>query len=144
LEKKLKKSILKKFKKMSFSYFPQYEHELFWRCYDILYAFLAHCGYCLKKWKILSIVYEGVNHETRSFLEYWNFCAKDVNEACDFLDWLAWDTYEFKTSYSDSYIPPLASVIIPLLCERFIIVLATIVILILMIFLMIVLLNCPV
>jgi len=34
------------------------------------------------------------------------FCAKDANEACDFLDWLAWDTYEFETNCSDSYIPP--------------------------------------
>ena len=40
------------------------------------------------------------------FLEQWDFCAKTVDEACDFLDWLAWDTYEFETSCSDFYIPP--------------------------------------
>ena len=54
----------------------------------------------------MSTVYDGVNCETRALLEYWNFCAKDVNEACDFLDWLAWDTYEFETSCYDSYVPP--------------------------------------
>jgi len=48
----------------------------------------------------------GVNYETRALLEQWDFCAKSVDEACDFLDWLAWDTYEFKTSCSDAYIPP--------------------------------------
>ena len=36
----------------------------------------------------LNTVYEGVNCETRALLEHWDFCARDVNEACDFLDWL--------------------------------------------------------
>jgi len=48
---------------------PQYEHELFWRYYDRLYIFLAHCDYCLKKWKLLDTVYEGVNCETLALLE---------------------------------------------------------------------------
>ena len=47
-----------------------------------------------------------MNHETRALLEQWDFCAKSVDEACAILDWLAWDTYEFETSCSDSYIPP--------------------------------------
>jgi len=46
-----------------------------------------------------------VNCETRALLEQWDFCAKSVDEACYFLDWLAWDTYEFETSCFDSYIP---------------------------------------
>jgi len=40
------------------------------------------------------------------FLEYWDFCANSVNKTCNFLNWLAWDTHEFKTGCSDSYIPP--------------------------------------
>ena len=51
-------------------------------------------------------VYEGVTCEIRTLLEYCDFCAKDINEACDFLGWLAWDTYEFETSCSDSCTPP--------------------------------------
>ena len=93
---------------MSLFHFSQYEHELFWRYYDRLHAFLAHCDFYLEKCKVLNTVYEGVNCETRTLLEYWDFCAKDVNEACDFLDWLAWDTYEFETSCSDfCTLPPL-------------------------------------
>jgi len=59
-----------------------------------------------------------VNHETRALLEQWNFCAKSVDEACDFLDWLAWDMYEFETSCSDSYIPsPCIPTYAPPMCE---------------------------
>ena len=91
---------------MSLSHFPQYEHELFWRYYDRLHAFLAHCDFFVEKWELLNTVYEGVNCETRTFLEYWNFCTKNVNEAQNFLDWLAQDTYEYEISCTNSYIPP--------------------------------------
>ena len=87
-------------------HYPQYEYELFWRYYDRLHAFIAHYGYCLEKWKMLDTVYMGVDCETCALLEQWDFCAKTVDEACDFLDWLAWDTYEFETSCFDSYMPP--------------------------------------
>jgi len=53
---------------MSGFHFSQYEHELFWRYYDRLQAFIAHCG-CLEKWELLDTVYRGVNHETRALLE---------------------------------------------------------------------------
>jgi len=67
----------------------------------------------------LNTVYEGVNCETRALLEYWDFCAKDVNEPCDFLDWLAWDTYKFETSCSDSYVsPPSIPDYAPPMCEN--------------------------
>jgi len=39
------------------------------------------CGYCLDKWKILSIVDEGVNYENHVHLEHWDFYARDVDEA---------------------------------------------------------------
>ena len=91
---------------MSGFHFPQYEHELFWRYYDRLHAFLAHYGYCLEKWELLDTVFLGVNYETRALLEQWDFYAKTADEACDFLDWLAWDTHEFETSCFDSYTPP--------------------------------------
>jgi len=79
---------------------------LFWIYYDRLYVFLTHCGYCLEKWELLDTIYKGVNRETRVLLEQWDFCAKTIDEACDLLDWLAKDTHEFETIYSDSYIPP--------------------------------------
>jgi len=60
----------------------------------------------------------GVNYATRTLLEQCDFCAKIVDEACDFLDWLAWDTYEFETSCFDSYIPsPCIPTCAPILCD---------------------------
>ena len=103
---------------MASLHFPQYEHELFWRYYDRLHVFHAHCHYCLGQWELLDTVYKGVNHEIRALLEHWNFCAKSVDKACDFLDWLAWDLYEFETSCSDSYIQsPCIPTYAPSMCE---------------------------
>ena len=56
-------------------HFSQCEHELFWNYYDRLHDFLTHYGYCLEKWKILNMVYEGMTCETCAPLEHWNFCA---------------------------------------------------------------------
>jgi len=50
-------------------HFPQYKLELFWRYYDRLYAFFALRDYCLEKWELLNMVYEGVNCETLTLLE---------------------------------------------------------------------------
>jgi len=59
-----------------------------------------------------------VNRETCALLEQWNVCGKSVDEACAFLDWLGWDTYEFETSCSDSYIPsPCIPTYAPPMCE---------------------------
>ena len=69
---------------MSGFHFPQYEHELFWRYYDRLHAFIAHYA-CLEKWELLDTVFRGVNLETRALLEQWDFCAKTVDEACAIL-----------------------------------------------------------
>jgi len=73
---------------------------------DRLHAFLAHCDYCLQKLEFLDAVYKGANYEIHALLEQWHFCAKHINKACDFLHWLAWNTYEFYISCSDLYIPP--------------------------------------
>jgi len=85
--------------------FPLYEHELFWRYYDRLYAFLAHCDYRLEKLELLNIVYQAVNCKSRTLLELWDSFAKNIDETCDFLDWLAWNTYKFKTTHFYCYIP---------------------------------------
>ena len=53
---------------MTIFYFPQYEHELFWRYFKRLNIFLAQYGYYVGKWKILDIVDEGVNSKTRAIL----------------------------------------------------------------------------
>ena len=55
---------------MAVFHFPQFEHELFWRYFKRLNVFLTQCGYRIGKWKILDIVDEGVNRETRALLEY--------------------------------------------------------------------------
>ena len=74
---------------MSSFHFPQYEHKLFWRYYERLHGFLAHSSYFLGKWELLDTVYKGVNHRTCALLKHWDFCAKSVDEACGFLEWLA-------------------------------------------------------
>jgi len=51
---------------MAIFHFLQFEHELFWRYFKRLNAFLPQYGYCLGKWKILDIIDEGVNTETRA------------------------------------------------------------------------------
>ena len=107
----------------------------------IVFMFFLLIGYCLEKWELLDTVYLGVNFETRALLEQWDFYAKTADEACDFLDWLAWDTHEFETSCLDSYIPPPASLFVPLLCVIFAIVLIMTVLLVPIIFLLIALLN---
>jgi len=37
----------------------------------------------------LYVVDEGVNCETRALFEHWDFYARNVEEAWDFLNWLA-------------------------------------------------------
>ena len=59
-------------------------------------VFLAQCGYCGDKRKILDIVNEGVNSKTRSLLEYWGFLANSIDEAWYLLELIAWDSFEFK------------------------------------------------
>jgi len=46
-----------------------------------LNALLAQCGYCVDKWKILGIIDECVNNETRILLQFWDFHGKSVDEA---------------------------------------------------------------
>jgi len=36
--------------------------------------------------EILNIIYAGVNCETRSLLEHWDFYARNISEAWDLLD----------------------------------------------------------
>ena len=81
---------------MAISYFPQFEHELFWRYFKHLNIFLTQCGYCVSKWKILVIVDEGVNSKTRVLLEFQGFHAKNVNDEYCLLEWIAWNSFEFE------------------------------------------------
>jgi len=46
-----------------------------------LNVFLAQCGYCLGKWKILDIVDECVNSKIRILLKYWDFHGRNVDDA---------------------------------------------------------------
>jgi len=94
---------------MAVFHFIRYEQELFYRYWDRLHAYLAQCascGYSYGKWEILHVVDEGVNCETRTLFEYWDLYASNVDEAWDFLNWLAQDTYDFDISCANSYNPP--------------------------------------
>jgi len=106
---------------MAVFHFPQYEQELFYRYWDRLHAYLAQCascGYSYGKWEILHVVDEGVTCETRALFEYWDFYARTVDEAWDFLDWLAQDTYDFETSCVNSCNPlPCIPDLAPSFCE---------------------------
>jgi len=55
---------------MTIFHFSQFKHELFCWYLKCLNAFLAPCGYCVGKWKILGIIDEGVNNETQILLHY--------------------------------------------------------------------------
>ena len=55
---------------MAIFHFHQFEHELFWRYFKRLNVFLAQCGYCVGKWKILDILDKGVKTETHILLGY--------------------------------------------------------------------------
>ena len=93
---------------MAIFHFFQYEEELFYSYWDGLHVYLAQCdscGYLYRKWDILHVVDEGVNCEIRALFKYWNFYARNIDEAWDFLNWLAQDTYEFDISCANSYNP---------------------------------------
>ena len=78
---------------MEIFHFSQFEHELFCWYLKRLNAFLAQNDYCVGKWKILGIVDEGVNSETRILLQFWDFHCKSVDEAWNLLEWVAWDSF---------------------------------------------------
>ena len=82
-----------------------------------------------------------MNCETRALLEHWDFCARNVDEAWELLEWLARDTYEFETSHFNPSTQPPASLIVCLLHVRSAIVLTMTVILVPIIFLLMVLLG---
>ena len=93
---------------MAIFHFPQCEQELFYHYWDRLHAYVAQCascGYLYGKWEILHVVNEGVNSQTRALLDRWDFCARNVDEAWELLEWLAKDTYEFETSQFTSSTP---------------------------------------
>jgi len=53
----------------------------------------------------LHVVDEYVNCATRALFYHWDFYARNVEEAWDFFNWLAQDTYEFDISCANSYNP---------------------------------------
>ena len=126
---------------MTVFHFPQYKHGLFWKYYDRLHDFLAHCNYFLEKWEILNLVYEGVTCETRALLEHWNFCARMLMKLGNYLSgWLVILMILILVISVLTPHPP-ASLIICLLHVRYAIILTMTVILIPIIFLLIVLLG---
>jgi len=109
---------------MAIFHFPQYEHELFCWYFKRLNVFLAQCEYYVGKWKILGIVDEGVNTETRILLQFWDFHGLTVDDAWNLLLWVAWDSFEFEKAcsvYSYSFPDPCAfharSYYAPLWCD---------------------------
>ena len=81
---------------MAIFHFLQFEYELFCWYFKCLNAFRAQCCYCMGKWEILGIIDEGVNNETRILLQYWDFHRKCVDKVWNFLEWVAWGSFEFE------------------------------------------------
>jgi len=81
---------------MAVLYFLQDENEYLWMYFDRLNNFIAQHCYCLGKQKILNVINEGLNGETRTFLQYFMFLSKTIDEALGWLNWVARDTYEFE------------------------------------------------
>jgi len=58
----------------------------------------------VSKWKILAIVDDGVNSKIQTILAFFGFHAKNIDDACYLLEWIAWDSFEFeKTSRVSRY-----------------------------------------
>ena len=106
-----------------------------------MHTFLSHCDYDLENWEILNTIYKGVNRETCALLEYWLFCDGNVDEAWDFLECWLKILMNLRLVMLIHTSDPLASLIMLLLCVKFVIVLIMEVILIHVIFLMRVLLD---
>jgi len=78
----------------------------------------------------------GVNYETHTLLERWDFCGKTVDEACVFLiGWLG-IRMNLKLVVVIFTSHPLASPLMYLLCVKFVIVLIITAVVVLIIFLM--------
>ena len=48
------------------------------------------------KWRILGIIDECVNNETRILLQFWDFHGKNVDASWYLLEWVAWDSFDFE------------------------------------------------
>jgi len=86
----------KKKRTMTILHFPQFEHELFWKYFKRLSAFLTWWSYCLGRWEILDIIDDGVNSKTWTLLDYWDFHCKNVDDPCYLLECIVWDSFEFE------------------------------------------------
>ena len=81
----------------SFS-FPQFEHEPFWRYFERLEESLGS-DYRFDLWELCEVFYDGLNELTRGMVEnmfHGGFRAKSLDEAWNFYNWLARDTYDWE------------------------------------------------
>jgi len=83
-------------------HFPQYEHEPFWSYLSRLNEYRVHLNHNFQKWEICEVIIEGLNIESRSYIE--SLCpggliellSKTRNEVWDFFEKSAWKTYAFE------------------------------------------------
>ena len=61
---------------MAIFHFPHFQHELFYRYFKRLNAFLAQCGYCVGKWEILGIIDKSVIVKPEFFCNFGIFTEK--------------------------------------------------------------------
>lgn len=95
--------MFEKKKIMTSFHFPQFEHELFWRYYWRLGDFLPP-NHGIEQWEICQVMYNGLNEETRALVERMNngeFLWKSPDDAWEFFEWLAKDTYEYEMAMNE-------------------------------------------
>ena len=49
-----------------------------------------------RKWEILNLINEGMNGETITLLQCFEFLSNTIDEVLDLLEWVAMETYEFE------------------------------------------------
>ena len=85
---------------MASFYFPQFEHEVFWRYYYRLGDFVGF-GHGIEQWEMCNVIYDGLNAETRDIVESMYggmFREQSPEDAWAFIEWLAEDTYNWEMS----------------------------------------------
>ena len=82
--------------------FPQYEHESFGSYFSRLNDCCAQLSQNFQKWKIYEVIVVGLNSESQGYVEsiyhggVLGLLSKTQDEACDFFEKLAWNTYVFE------------------------------------------------
>ena len=90
---------------MAVFYFPQYEHEIFWRYLSRLNEFHdQYVDHYFEKWKICEVIFDGLNNDYRGHVETMYpkglacLLARAPNEIWDSVEYLAHAIWEYDNA----------------------------------------------